>query len=436
MAAFPPPGDPVHNRAYLLGAMASSYTDAMPGETIYRFKHWFWRPPRPHGDTFLDRRVSSLEALYDLVYVAVIGQAAHHLAEHVSARGFVEFAVVFALIWIAWTNGNLYLELHGRADGRTRSFVFIQMGILAVLAVFTADATEGSGREFALTYAAFLVVMTWLWYTVRRQDRVERPEFLMDAGRYLNAMVLSVAVILISALLPAEQRLIAWAAVAGGSIVLWLLLGRSPVGLTQGLTPTDSLVERFGLFTIIVIGEVVIGVVNGLSDAEQDVTTIATGMIALVLGFGFWWMYFDVVGGRLPKRDGRALTHWVLSHYPITLAIAASGAAMVGLIEHAHDDRTPTMTAWLLTGAVSVGLLALTVTARALADAQRLASVYRPFGLAAAPAAVACAAVGWARPAPWLLALLLVGILSGLWAYAVRGFLLAGAWDEERSGAD
>ena len=48
-----------------------------------------------------DRQVSVLELFYDLVYVAVLGQAANQLAEHVSVRGLAEFAVVFALIWIA-----------------------------------------------------------------------------------------------------------------------------------------------------------------------------------------------------------------------------------------------------------------------------------------------------------------------------------------------
>jgi low temperature requirement protein LtrA len=62
---------------------------------------------------------------YDLAYVAVIAQAAHHLAEQVSLRALVEFAVVFALIWIAWVNGTLYFELHGRDHGRTRTIVFV-----------------------------------------------------------------------------------------------------------------------------------------------------------------------------------------------------------------------------------------------------------------------------------------------------------------------
>ena len=105
---------------------------------------------------------------------------------------------------------------------------------------------------------------------------------------------------------------------------------------------------------------------------------ITTGMIALVIGFGYWWIYFDVVGRRVPRSDDTAVVNWMLSHLPITLSIAASGAAIVSLIGHAGDARTPASTAWLLSGAVALGLLALVVTARALADAERLAVVYRP----------------------------------------------------------
>jgi hypothetical protein len=62
--------------------------------TSGRLRQWLWRPPRAHGEVVADRTVSFLELFYDLVYVAVIGQAAHHLAEHVTARGAAEFAIV------------------------------------------------------------------------------------------------------------------------------------------------------------------------------------------------------------------------------------------------------------------------------------------------------------------------------------------------------
>jgi low temperature requirement protein LtrA len=401
----------------------------MTSEIPRRFKRWFWRPPRAHGETIADRQVSNLELFYDLVYVAVIGQAAHHLAEHVTVGGLVEFAVVFALIWIAWINGSLYLELHGRQDGRTRSIVFAQMSILVLLAVFTADAADTSDRGFAVVYATYQVVQTWLWYSVWRQDRLDNSEYQALAGRYVAGIGVSAVVIGASALLAAAPRLIVWAGVAVAWIVGIVLAARSSrVGL--GLTPTDSLVERFGLFTIIVLGEVVFGVVAGLSVAERDAKTVITGLLALWLGFGFWWIYFDLVGRRLPRADGGALSSWLLSHLPITGSIAAAGAGMVSLIGHAHDGRTPAGTGWLLAGAVATGLLALVLSERALVDAERLSTVFGPLGPALAGGAVAALVVGWARPAPWLLVLLLVAVLSTLWFFAVSRFLRAEAWGE------
>ncbi|HET6899845.1 MAG TPA: low temperature requirement protein A, partial [Vicinamibacteria bacterium] len=223
----------------------------MADDTLGPFRRWFWQPPRSHGETVVGRPVSFLELFYDLVYVAVIGQAAHHLAEHVSARGVAEFALVFALIWIAWINGSLYIEIHGRDDGRTRGIVFTQMGLLALLAVFTGDAAGDSGPAFAMVYAAFLLVVTWLFSAVKRQERRDRPEFVVETARYVTGMAVATVAILVSALLPTGPRLIVWVVVAIGWIVGILLAGHADVGLHRGMPPTESLVERFGLFTII-----------------------------------------------------------------------------------------------------------------------------------------------------------------------------------------
>jgi low temperature requirement protein LtrA len=430
--SFAVEGKPVHGPGG--GRNSDGYVDAVSDERLAgRFRRWLWRPPRPHGEPIAGRTVSPLELFYDLVYVAVVSQAAHHLADHVSLRGVGEFAVIFTMIWIGWTNGTLYLELHGREDGRTRTVVFVQMGVLVLLAVFTAEAATSSGRGFALAYATFQALLTWLWYVVHREDRRDHPEFLTPTRRYVTGIGLSAAVVFASAFLPDGPRLAVWACVALGWIGGMLALGHPAQGLSRGLQPTDSLVERFGLFTIIVLGEVVFGVVDGLSAAERDIKTITTGMVALGIGFGFWWIYFDLVSRRLPRPEGVALAGWMLSHLPITMSITAAGAAMASLIVHAHDARTPANTAWLQSSAAAVGLLALTFTIRALADAERLAVVYRPVTLAIAVGAGASVVAGWVRPAPWLFALVLVAILSLLWLFAVSRFLRAGAWGDEPS---
>src|SRR5262245_47698657 len=159
-----------------------------PIQAKSQFKRWLSSPPRPHGAIIKDRTVSNLELFYDLAYVAVIAQASHHLAEHVSLASFLEFAVIFGMLWFAWFNGSLYVELHGREDGRTRLLVFLQMGILALLAVFTGDAAGATGLPFAIVYAVFLAVMGLAWYSIRELDRVERPEFLAITAVYVGGM--------------------------------------------------------------------------------------------------------------------------------------------------------------------------------------------------------------------------------------------------------
>ena len=404
----------------------------MPGETFRAFKDWFWRPPRPHGATVRDRVVTNLELFYDLVYVAVIGQAAHHLAEDVTALAAAEFAVVFGMIWFAWINGSLYIEIHGRQDGRTRTFVFLQMGILVLLGAFTADAMGESGGAFAIVYAVLFAVMGWLWFSVRGQDEAQ---YRTLTGVYVLGMVISVVVALVSAFLPPDLRLLVWAAFVVAWLVAFIGFGRIPE-FGVALAPTHSLVERFGLFTIIVLGEVILGVVDGLRIASNVTRSRSRrACLGLFVGFGFWWSYFDIVGRRLPQPSGPATVRWLLSHLPITLAIAAAGAAMTSLIEHAHDPSVPATTAWLLAGAVAVGLTALVPTALVLEDAVRLPEVYRKIATTLVVGALAALGVGWLQPAPWALALLLSAILVIVWLVAIGRFLRAHAWSEAEAEA-
>lgn len=405
----------------------------MHSETASRFKRWFWRPPRRHGEPEMDRQVSSLELLYDLVYVALIAQASHRLTEAITARSVVEFAIVFGLIWVAWMNGSLYLEIHGRQDGRTRSFTFLQMGILALLAVFTEHAPDTAGRQFALVDAAFLTVLAWLWWSVRRRDSAE---FLEATGFYLVGMAISIGALVVSAFLPDDPRLVIWALVTIGWVATQERMAGFEFGINRGVSPTESLAERFGLFTIIVLGEVVFGVVEGLSSGPQDGLAIVTGMLALGVGFGLWWVYFDVVGGRLPRAEGHSLAHWFVSHLPVTLAIAATGPAMISLIEHSGEAATPAATAWLLAGGVGLLLVAVIGIIGALADAERLAPVYRPLRLALVAGAGASLVLGFARPAPWLLALSLGAILAVLWVFVAARFLAVDAWGTEAEGIE
>lgn len=381
------------------------------------FRRYFWRPPRAHGDVIEGREVSFLELFYDLVYVVVISQAARHLSEEVTWAGVGRFAVVFGLIWLAWINGAVYHDLHGRAEGRTRSYVFLQMGVLALLAVFTGEATAGDGQAFAVVYSAYLLLLGWLWYSVRRQDD---PAFRPATTPYIAGVLVSATVVGASALLPDGARLATWALVVVGWLAgITVLDWRSGATRDTSTNASESMIERFDLFTIIVLGEVVVGVVNGIADASRAPIAVVTGILGLGIGFAYWWSYFDLVAARRVRKKRGALSRWLVGHLPVTMTIAATGGVMVSMVDHASGGHAPGPAAMVLSLSVAVGVLALILVATSLADWRDLAPVYRPVSVALGLAAVIALLLGWLAPPPWLQILLLTLVLGAVWLYGI-----------------
>ncbi len=74
---------------------------------------------------------------------------------------------------------------------------------------------------------------------------------------------------------------------------------------SAALSVTDALIDRFGQLTLIVLGETITGVVGGLVARPVGALTLSVGLVAVVVGFGAWWTYFDFAGNRPPGRSGR-----------------------------------------------------------------------------------------------------------------------------------
>ncbi len=132
------------------------------------------------------------------------------------------------------------------------------------------------------------------------------------------------------------------------------------------LTPTASFVERFGLFTIIVLGEVLVGVIRGVAGHQQLTAQVAViGAMGMLVAVGLWWLYFDFVSHRHPGR-GRELL-WVYGHLPLTAGIATAGAAVQNAIEYV-DEPLPSEVRWQLVGSVALALPGMALLTYTLHD--------------------------------------------------------------------
>jgi low temperature requirement protein LtrA len=282
-----------------------------------RLRRSLWQPPRAHGEQPRERVVGPLELFYDLAVVVLVAQAAHHLAGHLTWRGFGEFAAVFTLVWIAWTNGSLHHELHGRDDARARSTFLLQILVLVAMAAFIPEAGGERGAAFAVAAGVLFAVLAVLWLLAARGDR---PQYRRTSGLFVTGTASCAILLAATALLPASARVLAW-----GLIDAAYLAGFAAVVLTvaptraAALIVTDSLTERFGAFIIIVLGETLTGVVGGLASQPVSALTLAVGLVA--------------VGAARPTPLVLGLALVVLLSIPWGLAVArrlASGADSPG----------------------------------------------------------------------------------------------------------
>lgn len=320
---------------------------------------WF-RQPRAHGQLIYDRRVTWLELFYDLVFVVLVSQITHRLAEHHGWGGVLEYLVMYLLIWLLWTNGSYYQELHGQNDGRSRLYIFGQMTFLVVLTTYAAEAVADSaaGFGFGVTFFVLVLQLAYQWWHLRR---VDAPEFRRTVAIYVSILLLTGVIVLAGALVAdGVLRTGIWGIAAAINVVATGLSMIASPHESEGTSDvTESWAERMGLFVIVVLGEVVVGVGDGLTQGEATPTHLLTGILMLLLGFAIWWSYFDLVGRREPLPGNSKRTVWMTAHMTLSGAIAAVGAGMVTMIEHSEDAIVPLSSRALIAGSLAVVLLSL-----------------------------------------------------------------------------
>ena len=391
--------------------------------TTQSFSHW-WRPPRKTGDREEERRVTFLELFYDLVYVVVIAEIGHFLATHIDVQGVLEAAFLFVLVWLGWLNGSMYHDLHGHNDVRTRVFTFAQMFTVVAMAVFAHSAFQEGAVGFAVSFSAYQLILGYLWWQTGVHDPDHRPLSLP----YASTLIVSAALFGGSAFVPENLRMILWGIglllTVTVPVAVFMVRPSDPQVAAEherSLRMSSSAVERFDLFTIIVLGEVIVGVVRGVAGHHQLEWTVgATAALGMLIAIGLWWLYFDFVSHRIPLTGRTTTFGWIYLHLFTTMGIVAAGAAVLNVVEHAGVALLAEVR-WLLVVSIALALasIALSMTTLQLREEHR--SLYCTAVRITLISAVAIMGLGFSGLAtiPLLLALNLLMLVPVLWGLRV-----------------
>ena len=203
------------------------------------------------------------------MFVVAVAQLAHELSDDVSWRGFLEYAGLFAPLWWTWIGTTFYANRFDSDDPIRRVMMGLQMLAIAFLAVNIHHAWDDSSTGFALGYIvsrALLIV-----------EYLRAAKYVPEARSLIYPMNfgfgLGVTCWIISLWMPAPWKFVLW----GLGLLIDFAAPFMVANQQRQLPPhAEHLPERFGLFTIIVLGEAVIAVVNGVSDMSWGVNSAAT----------------------------------------------------------------------------------------------------------------------------------------------------------------
>ena len=280
------------------------------------------------------RTATVLELFFDLCFVVAVASAAsalHHevAADHVG-DGVVGYVTVFFAIWWAWMNFTWFASAYDTDDVAYRLTTLVQIAGALILAAGVPDAMDGS--DFAvitLGYVVMRLAMVAQWLRAAAADPPHRRSSL----RFAAGIALVQLGWVLRLALPESLGMASFLVLVAAELTIPIWAERAaPTTWHPG-----HIAERYGLFTLIVLGECVLASTVAIQTALDenaalaDLATTAAGGLLTV--FGMWWLYFGKEASAF-LISLRAGIIWGYGHYLVFASAAAVGAGLAVNVDH------------------------------------------------------------------------------------------------------
>jgi low temperature requirement protein LtrA len=342
------------------------------------FSRWY-RPMRARDPEQPHRASTNLELLFDLCFVVAVavaaGQLHHAIAEGHAREILIGYAQVFFAIWWAWMNFTWFASSYDTDDVPYRLITVVQIaGVLILAAGLPRVFASGDFSIVVFGYVIMRCAMIVQWLRAAGADPARRAA----AYRYASGIALCQIGWVARLALPPEVGNVSFLVLALAEIAvpLWA------EGAAQTPWHPEHISERYGLFTLIVIGESVLAATTAIqSSLDMGVARsvlLTTAGCGLVIVVALWWLYFDH-GAGAERAQRRLPVIWSYGHLPIFAAAAGVGAGLQAAIDTATGAAHIPITAAGLGLAVPIavyllGVWALHLTPGRISPIQLLAS--------------------------------------------------------------
>lgn len=244
------------------------------------------RAAESQGATFV-------ELFFDLVFVYAVTQLTATVLHDLTWAGVGRAALLFWLVWWAWTQFTWTLNLADTENTWVRLLTLTATAIAFFLAQSIPDAFSDAGSWFAISYVVIRLIGLGAHGWVLAGDE----EQISSWAGFASASTVGLALVLVGGFIAPELRSWFWLAAIVADLVTAGIAGRGVWALDPG-----HFTERHGLIVIIALGESLIVAGVATSGLERDLVFALTAAGAVVATCALWWTYFGSLHGRIEAR--------------------------------------------------------------------------------------------------------------------------------------
>jgi low temperature requirement protein LtrA len=280
------------------------------------------RPPVLRAAAGEERHPTWLELFFDLCFVTAIAALAAGLHHDPTWHGVAVFGLLFVPVWWAWMGYTWYASAFDNDDVVFRLGMLGAMLLVIALAAGVTLVEDGSTAEFAVAYGLLQALLAGLFLRARRHATSART----FASRYALGDAVGAFVWFASLAVEEPWRYVVWAL---GMLVLMATPPWAVSGYEGKAFNADHIAERYGLFSLIVLGESVVAVAASLAGAGFDASAAATAALGFGIAACIWWTYFGSVRWASLTRQSllRSFT-WGYGHLFVFAGIAATSVGV------------------------------------------------------------------------------------------------------------
>ncbi len=269
-----------------------------------------WKKPTPRN---IDdsAEASWIEIFFDLVFVGAFFNLSHFLGHHLDMHHFIEFLILWSIIFICWWYYVSYQNMFENDDFSNRLFTFAVMFFLVGIIIFIERAFGNGVWYFSVFYIGLRIFFMAMWMRAGLHTPHLQKTISWFSGITLASIGLWIAGIYMS-----EYRILFWS-LAVWVDVLFPILTHTLRQAFKNFHPHKT-PERIGTFIMMVIGEGLLSITLGLSGFEDfSLMSVWWIFLSVFTIFGMWWIYFEnIADTALSKNNTKRIT-WFYLHIPL-----------------------------------------------------------------------------------------------------------------------